>query len=101
MNIEILWAGVTLQAEVNYTPGEVGYTWGRPEDCYPPEEEEMEILDLKCDGKDVNFLLETWYGPDIEDKVAEKVQEEVRKDVERSAEDRAADILEDRELCRM
>ena len=27
----------------SYTPGTQGYTWGRPEDCYPPESPEADF----------------------------------------------------------
>ncbi len=41
--------GVDFECKIEYTyrPGDPGKTHGRPEDCYPPEDLEIEIQSLK------------------------------------------------------
>ena len=38
---------ITVEVEYNYTPGEPGFISGPPENCYPPEPEEIEITNVR------------------------------------------------------
>lgn len=41
------------EIQFDYHPGTPGKTWGDPDDCYPPEPAEVEILGATLDGKTV------------------------------------------------
>ena len=52
--ITYIFAGnIALDVEFNYTPGVPAYVSGLPEDCYPSEDEEIEITGITCNGADI------------------------------------------------
>lgn len=48
---EVEVEGQTLRLTYNYTAGDPGRTSGPPEDCYPPEPEEVEITKIELQGE--------------------------------------------------
>lgn len=59
MNIAFNCAGLVFDANINYMPGCPARMGGRPEDCYPEEDAELEFESLSCEGQDAMFLLES------------------------------------------
>jgi hypothetical protein len=93
MDIKFGWAGLTLEAEIDYTPGQRGRTSGPWEDCYPDEDAELDILALACDGTDASFLLNSRYEADIYDAAHVAAEEKCDEDDRSSAADWAADRM--------
>ena len=50
----ILGGNIELEVEFNYTPSSPAQLYGPPENCYPAEDEEIEIIAVKCNGKEVD-----------------------------------------------
>ena len=44
------YCDVPVVVEYSYSPGAPGRLWGPPEDCYPEEPPEIDILSVKVDG---------------------------------------------------
>ncbi|MCP4230972.1 MAG: hypothetical protein GY771_12615 [bacterium] len=51
MKIDSDYFGMTI--EFSYYPGDPGKTYGRPEDCYPPEPAEVEIENISFRSIDI------------------------------------------------
>jgi hypothetical protein len=43
---DLVYSGVTLRCEIDYSPGDPGNTSGPPENCHPREPEEFELTTL-------------------------------------------------------
>lgn len=65
---EIQWNGETLEVRFTFNKGYEGRLWGAPEDCYPGEPDEWELLDVMYKGVDVRPLLD-------DDEVLDKLKE--------------------------
>ena len=81
--------GVPMRAELNYWPFRPGKISGPPEECYPDEDEEIEILSLRVGGSespvDISPLLNNFETYRVEDairKTLDKMQEEFASDWE-------------------
>lgn len=79
MNITFTAIGLTFGADVNYTPGDPGRTYGPPEYCYPAEPDELEFISLTCEGKDAMFLLNSTCADEIEQAACEGAREMLRR----------------------
>lgn len=75
MDISFPALGLTFDAEVSYSPMIPGRYSGPPENCYPDEPAELEILSLTCEGKDAMFLLESTCEEDIEQAAYEAAEQ--------------------------
>ena len=52
--ITYIFAGnIALDVEFNYTPVAAPCISGLPEDCYPAEDDEIEITGITCNGADI------------------------------------------------
>lgn len=58
--------GLEFYARVKYIPALPGHLSGPPEDCYPAEDSECEILGLYCEDQPCDFLLRSSVQYDIE-----------------------------------
>lgn len=91
MDISFPALGLTFDAEVSYSPMIPGRYSGPPENCYPDEPAELEILSLTCEGKDAMFLLDSTVFEDIE-QAAFEAAESYLEDQEAYAEERFAEF---------
>lgn len=62
--------GLNFEAEVDVTPYQPAYTTGRPEDCFPEEGGEIDVISLICDGHNAMFLLDS----DLEDDIMAAIE---------------------------
>ena len=69
-----------------YDPGKLS---GPPEDCYPPEGGEVEIIEVWVEGKRVDDMLADFLGERFRSEVEEKAPEYVMDAFEAAAEDAA------------
>jgi hypothetical protein len=108
-----VWVGpsdedyVTFTLHCHYTPGDPGRTWGRPEDCYPGSDPEVEVEDITSpDGRswsDKDFeLLVSWSEDrvfkmsDLDDRLIEDACER-EVDAEYEEADRYYDMMREDE----
>jgi hypothetical protein len=73
--LDIQWAGLEWTAKGEYFPGDPGRCSGPPENCYPPEPPEVNLSELKLNGKDFSELLESDLVEDIQDAFIERMAE--------------------------
>lgn len=71
MDIQFSMIGLDFKAEVEFFPGVPGRTWGPPEDCYPDEGAEVDILSLSVNDADATFLLDSDLQVQIEELAME------------------------------
>lgn len=57
--------GLSLEAEIKVYRGRPGTYWE------PPEDTELEILSLQCEGKDASFLMDSSFAQQIEEAAYE------------------------------
>lgn len=57
-NFSIEWRGIPLKGAALFYPGRPGVYSGPPEKCYPDEPDEVEVIELTCEGFDAMLLLE-------------------------------------------
>lgn len=62
--------GLDFEAEVDATLYRQAYITGRPEDCYPEEGGEIDVISLRCDGHNAMYLL----GSDLEDDILAAIE---------------------------
>lgn len=74
MNITFKAIGLTFNAEVEHCPVIPGRYSGPPEDCYPDEGGETEVLTITCNGIDASFLRDSEIWEDIESAAAEAAE---------------------------
>lgn len=87
MHITFNAIGLNFDAEISYTPATPGRYSGPPEDCYPDDPAELEILSLTCEGKDAMFLLDGTCFEAIE-QAAYEAADSYREDQEAYADER-------------
>jgi hypothetical protein len=76
MEIQFTHKGWRFDAAVNYSPVVRGRFTGPPENCYPDEGGEIEILELSSDGEDVMYLLDGEMADGILDAAAEQCEKD-------------------------
>ena len=83
-NIEIEIYGLEIEVEVtyNYTPYLPAYTGGLPEDCYPAEGGEMEVISVirpanKAKLEDKIDLTDLLTLPGIAEEVADRIMDRI------------------------
>lgn len=64
----IQWNGEELEIHFSFNKGYEGKIYGAPEDCYPGEPDEWELLKVIYEGVDVRPLLD---DDDVLDKLKE------------------------------
>ena len=74
INMPIGAEDIDFEVEFNFIPGKAGYYSGLPEDCYPGEPDELEILKVSYDDTDLSSILEL---PGIAEEVEKLVMEEI------------------------
>lgn len=75
MNITFRAIGLSFEADVSYRAGCKGRTWGRPEDCYEAEPDEIEFESLVCEDRDASFLLDSSVSDELYDAAMEAARE--------------------------
>lgn len=71
--------------ECEVTPYDPGRTYGPPENCYPPEGGEVEILSIKLNGKEVPA--ELWEKIGLDRVHAEEIEQEAHEQLSDRFED--------------
>ncbi len=86
MQIDSYNFGITI--EFSFYPGDPGKTYGRPEDCYPPEPAEVEIENISFRSIDIPLskFSEDELG-ELNDLCADAAIDQIRADYEMQAED--------------
>lgn len=74
--------GMDLDYVGTFTPGDPGRYSGPPEDCYPSEAAEVEVLKLNCGEADAMFLLDSAFGEEISESIIEKEFDEKEEEAE-------------------
>ncbi len=63
--------GLDFEAEVDCTPYCPAKITGLPENCYPEEGGEIDVISLNCDGHNAMYLL----GSDLEEDIMEAIRQ--------------------------
>jgi len=82
----------------DYYPGDPGRTYGPPENCYPPEPDEIEILSVKINDEEVELTEDELEK--LEDRIYNDAGDLYAQVLESDKEDSVAAYYGYRDACR-
>ena len=75
LTIDVLALGLTLDANIVFTPGIPATTWGPSDRWHEGEAAIVDIVTLQYEGNNAYFLLDSKYGDLIHDLLLDKAQD--------------------------